>query len=100
MNNLDLKNKIKIGLEKIKSSEQKDWITERLIEPYLEKLALDQNGEKYSEFWIVTKHKLDKCYRIAYNQEVDMFGIVTLLDNNIEWFMGYYGTFDETINSL
>jgi hypothetical protein len=96
----EIKNRIKNELGKISEAHVKSWISERLIDPIHVKLALDSNGKNYESFWLVSTHKNDKGYRIAYDEKLKMFGIVTILENGIEWFMGCYGSFDETVNNL
>lgn len=87
-------------LPRVTSEGVRDWITARLIEPYLLRLSENSEGTRFAEFWMVTDHKDGKHYRIAYAPDDDRFGIVTSLTSGVEWYMGNYGTFKEAVENM
>lgn len=92
-----LKDQVQQGLGRVPAREFK-WAQARLIEPRQVTLALDPEGNKPSQFWLVIDHLgQDYGYRIAYYPNDDMFGLVASLKNGVEWYMGNYGSFEETL---
>ena len=78
----------------------RNWISERIVEPYPTQLPVDPEGQQIEEFWIVSDHKNGKHYRIAYSPDSDSFGIVTPLREDRDWYMGDYGTFKQAVEGL
>ena len=78
----------------------REWISARLIEPYVVKLAVDPDGKQIEDFWIVTDHKDGKHCRIAYSPDDNSFGIVNPLKSGVEWYMGDYGSFKEASEGI
>lgn len=92
-----IKDLVKQGLERV-SPEELEWVKLRLIEPRLVTLSLDPEGKKPAQFWLVTDHLGESYgYRIAYNPSDNKFGLVDTLSNDVEWYMGNYGTFEKTL---
>ena len=78
----------------------REWITERLSDPYILRLSENSEKTKLREFWIVTDHKGGKHYRIAYDANDDSFSIVTSLASGVDWYMGNYGSFREAVENM
>jgi hypothetical protein len=78
------------------------WVEEHLIVPRQVRLALDANGTSFKNLWLVTNHvgANDSSYRVAYDDETDAFGLECTLDSGVEWYMGNYGSFAETIENM
>jgi len=78
----------------------RDWIADRITEPYEAQIPVDPEGTQIEDFWIVTDHKGSQHYRIAYSTSDEAFGIVTTLESGQDWYMGDYGTFKEAAERL
>ena len=78
------------------------WVRDHLIEPKPVRLAIDSEGVTYEELWLVTDHvgKEDSSYRVVYDPSDDNFGLEMTAIEGIEWYMGAYGEFFETIESM
>ena len=80
----------------------RSWVEKHLIAPQQVPLALDPNGTSSKNFWLVTNHvgENDSSYRIAFNGETGAFGLECTLDSGVEWYMGDYGSFAETVQNM
>ena len=78
------------------------WVNEHLISPREIKLAIDSGGNEYSEYWLVTDNigKSDSSYRVVYDESQNEFGLECTLQNGLNWLMGIYGTFSESIKNM
>jgi len=80
----------------------RSWVAAHLIVPRQVRFALDPNGTAFKDLWLVTDHNgvNDSSYRIVYDQETDEFGLECTMDSGIEWYMGNYGSFAETVENM
>ena len=80
----------------------RSWVDEHLIAPRQTRFALDANGTSFKDLWLVTDHVgvHDSSYRIVYDDETDAFGLECTLDSGVEWYMGNYGSFAETVQNM
>jgi hypothetical protein len=80
----------------------RDWVRDHLIEPRLVRFAVDSDGLKYKDVWLVTDHvgSEDTSYRVVYDPSDGNFGLEMTTIDGIEWYMGPNGEFFETIESM
>jgi fatty-acid desaturase len=80
----------------------RSWVDNHLIAPREVRLSLDPHGQSFKTFWLVTDHSgtKDASYRVAYNDETNEFGLECTMDTDVEWYMGDYGSFAETIENM
>jgi hypothetical protein len=80
----------------------RSWICDHLIEPLQVELATETDGSSIKSLWLVTDHvgKNDSSCRVVYDEVEQVFGLELTLDTGVEWYMGAYGTFSETIKSM
>ncbi len=78
------------------------WVREHLIQPLQIRLATNPDGNSLKGFWLVTDHvgKEDSSYRIVYDEDEQAFGLESTLDTGVEWHMGNYGSFSETVENM
>lgn len=78
------------------------WVRTHLIEPRPVQLSVKQDGSSLQTFWLVTHHvgTNDSSYRIVYDENEQAFGLELTLDDGVEWYMGIYGTFAETVMNM
>jgi hypothetical protein len=62
----------------------------------------DGVGEKAYELWLVLEEdpKERKGYKIVFDHEQRLFGLATTQRNGPDVFLGFYGTFLETLESM
>jgi len=60
---------------------------------------MDIDGNRIRDIWVVTSNK-DVSYRVVFDPLTEQFGMEMTLDNGQNWYMGAYGTFRETIESI
>ena len=79
-----------------------DWLRVHLVEPRPIRLAADADGNTFNDLWIVTDHtgENDSSYRIVYDETNQVFGLESTLDTGVEWYMGSYGSFSETVENM
>ena len=79
-----------------------DWVRAHLIDPRPVRFSTDANGNTFKDLWLVTDHtgQEDSSYRIVYDENSQMFGLAVTLDSGVEWYMGSYGSFSETVESM
>jgi hypothetical protein len=65
-------------------------------------LAADAEGSSFKDLWLVTDHtgEKDSSYRIVYDEQSQMFGLEVTLDTDVKWYMGSYGSFANTVESM
>jgi hypothetical protein len=80
----------------------RSWLCDHLIEPRQVELATQADGSSTKSLWLVTDHigKNDSSYRVVYDEAKQVFGLEVTLDTGVELYMGAYGTFSETIESM
>ena len=78
------------------------WVHDHLIQPRQIRLSTDPHGNFFRDFWLVTDHvgKEDSSYRIVYDEAGQAFGLESTLDTGLQWYMGNYGTFSETVENM
>jgi len=93
---------IKNSLHKIDETIDLKWINKHLVDPTNIKLCTDLNNKIYREFWLVTDHmgEDDSAYRVVFDDQNNVFGLETTLDNGINWYMGDYGDFNEAVKHM
>lgn len=79
-----------------------NWLRSHLVEPRLTRLSTDPNGTSFKNLWLVTDHtgEQDSAYRIVFDGDNQVFGLESSLDTGVEWYMGSYGSFSETVESM
>ena len=80
----------------------REWATAHLIEPRPLRAAADPDGATSVDLWLVTddKGKDDASSRIVFDAASQSFGLVTVLDSGLVWYLGSYGTFADAVDSL
>lgn len=80
----------------------REWIKHHLIVPRKVRLAIASDGKERNEYWLVTDNVGidDTSYRVVYDDVEKSFGLVCTLESGIEWCMGLYGEFSETVENL
>jgi len=78
------------------------WAQRHLIEPRVVAVSLDPEGNRSGEVWLVTDDVgvEDSSCRIVYDLVSKAFGLECRMANQVSWYMGPIGTFDEAVNSL
>lgn len=58
--------------------------------------------EETDSCWLVTDHTgvQDSGYRVIYDEALDMFGLITELQDGRVYSLGFFGDFAETIDSM
>jgi hypothetical protein len=97
----ELQAKIAEGLS-VLAPHLKSWVNAHLIEPRLARLATDTDGTSFRHLWLVTNHtgEKDSSYRVVYDSEAQLFGLECTLASDVEWYMGSYGSFSETVQNM
>lgn len=96
-----IKNQVEENLPKL-SSQLREWAEKHLVTPRPIKLSLDENGKTFETFWLVTDHVgfEDGNCRVVYDSKNKSFGLECTLENGVNWYMGGYGDFAETIENM
>lgn len=96
-----IKMKIAEGLA-VLAPDLQDWLRAHLIEPRPIRFSADADGNTFKDLWLVTDHteEKDSQYRIVYDEVDQMFGLESTLDTGVEWYMGSYGSFLETVQNM
>jgi hypothetical protein len=97
----DLRGKVKEGLTLLPPHLQ-SWVGAHLIEPRRLQLSTDLQGTSFKHLWLVRNHtgENDSSYRIVYDNDTQLFGLECTLESGVEWYMGKYGSFCETVQSM
>jgi hypothetical protein len=92
---------VQAGLSKLRPS-IKQWVQTHLVHPRLISLSLDPDASSFKEVWLVTDHtgEQDSSYRIVYDSDSELFGLECTLESGVEWYMGNYGSFSQTVESM
>lgn len=101
----NLKQFIKIRINETISNlprHQKEWVTKHLVDPKLIKVSPNTEGEYTEEVIQITGDGdiLETPYYVYYDETINAFGLICILENNFKWKMGIYGEFSETIEKL
>jgi hypothetical protein len=96
-----IKTKVAEGLA-IVAPHLQEWVRTHLVEPRKIRISLDPDGNSLKDLWLVTDHvgEKDASCRIVYDESNQMFGLESKLDSGVEWYMGSYGSFSETVESM
>ncbi len=78
------------------------WVCAHLMQPRQIRLSTDLHGNSFKDFWLVTDHVgiEDSSSRIVYDEDEQAFGLEVTLDTGVEWYMGSYGSFSETVENM
>ena len=78
------------------------WVESHRITPHQVTMSLNDDGTDEITLWLVTENigENDSASRIVFDEIKDSFGLVMALQNDIQWFMGHYGGFAETVNAM
>ena len=78
------------------------WVKTHLIQPRPIRLFRNTEGTSPRDLWLVTDHngEHDSSYRIVYDDRDQVFGLECTLDSGVEWYMGDYGSFSETVENM
>ncbi len=96
-----IKTKIAEGLA-VLAPHLQDWLRTHLVTPRPIRFSVDADGNSFKELWLVTDHtgEKDSSYRVVYDENNQMFGLESTLDTGVEWYMGSYGSFSETVENM
>ena len=80
----------------------REWAEAHLVPPTKQIFAMDTDGRSEKEFWLITDHNgtNDSGYRVVFDDEKQLFGLETTLQNKIAWYMGLYGSFQEAVENM
>lgn len=78
------------------------WAEAHLANPRLHMFSEKIDGTKPIKLWLVTDNtgSEDSSLRVVFDPEEDKFGLEMELKDGTHWFMGLYGGFTETIESM
>ena len=78
------------------------WLEAHLTHPRELSVFSDSEGTRTVHVWLVTDHigDRDASYRVVYDAALRMFGLMTELDDGVQWYMGPYGSLVDTVESL
>jgi hypothetical protein len=78
------------------------WVNAHLVEPRRVRLATDVDGTSFKYLWLVTNHtgENDSNCRLVYDADAKLFGLECTLGSGVEWYMGNYGSFSETVQNM
>ncbi|SRR5216683_1947428 len=96
-----IKMKVAEGLA-VMAPHLQEWLRTHLIEPRPVRISADPNGNSMKDLWLVTDHvgEEDASCRIVYDEGNQEFGLETTLDSGVGWYMGSYGSFSDTVESM
>ena len=79
-----------------------DWLRVHLVPPRPIQVSVDLEGNSFKDLWLITDHtgEQDSSYRVVYDENNQMFGLESTLDTGVEWYMGSYGSFSETVENM
>jgi len=80
----------------------RNWAEQHLTIPRQVSFALSDDGTGEIRLWLVTDRtgKNDSSSRIVFDEIRGDFGLAMLLKNGVDWFMGFYGGFAETVDAI
>ena len=80
----------------------RSWVEAHRTRPTKISASTNPDGTQSVNVWLVTDHigKSDASSRIVYDPATEMFGLVTLLENTLLWYMGPYGCLVETVQAI
>lgn len=78
----------------------KDNIQDYFLEPYKDEYY-NANNEKFTLWTVLDSDPSDKqSYKIVYDEDENIFGLAMADPEGVKLFLGYYGTFMETLNDM
>ena len=79
-----------------------EWAETHLIPPSKQFFSVDLDSDCRKGLWLVTDHNgtNDSSYRIVFDDEMQMFGLETTMQDETAWYMGPYGSFQETVENM
>lgn len=97
----EIKMKVAEGLA-VLAPHLRDWLRDHLVDPYQIRFSVDTDGKSFRDLWLVTDHVggKDSSYRIVYDEIEQSFGLECTLESGVEWYMGIYGSFSETVENM
>ncbi len=80
----------------------RDWGKAHVINPRRITFCTNLETGETDSGWLVTDHigVQDSGYRVIYDEALDMFGLITELQDGRVYGLGFYGDFAETIDSM
>ena len=96
-----IREKVAAGLSKL-PNHLKTWGELHLIEPKRITVynSVKSCGQDFA--WLITDHNgiKDSGYRVVYNEELKMFGLIMNLTDGRIYCLGYSGDFDQAIEGM
>jgi hypothetical protein len=79
-----------------------EWFLAHRIPLRMVKLAKNTDGIEPEDFWMVTDHTRsgDNTFRIIYDDVEKEFGYECLMENDVSYFIGFYGDLKTTLIDL
>jgi hypothetical protein len=96
-----LKARVDEGLKHL-SSTLRGWAEAHMVEPREIAASLDPKGAQRELFWLVTDDVgvNDSGYRVVFDPRANTFGLVTIVDGGIVWYLGGYGDFNDAVENM
>jgi hypothetical protein len=96
-----IKTLVKTSLPKL-SPHLREWAEQHIIPPRQVSVALLDDGREIITLWLVTDHtgQHDSSSRVVFDDKKEKFGLEMTLANGVHWFMGLYGEFAKTVESM
>ena len=78
------------------------WFDAHRVSPREITVSADPDGARTLRVWLVTDHlgDSDASSRVVYDATTKMFGLVMELRTGLLWYMGPYGSFADTLESI
>jgi hypothetical protein len=100
-----IKQEIFEQIENVRNSidtKQMYWIFQHIIEPRKIKVTINPDSIIWKEVWLITDNLNEEVssYKIVFDEDANAFGLICTLESGIEWYMGVYGSFSDTIESM
>jgi len=82
--------------------QHREWTEQHLVVPRQMSLSISEDGQGEVTLWLVTDHigHRDSSSRVVFDAEQDKFGLEMTLANGVQWYMGLYGGFAKTVESM
>ncbi len=80
----------------------REWVTKHLAQPRKIEVLASINGHETIQVWLITDNvgHHDSAYRVVFDEQKDQFGLAVASANQDHWYMGSYGSFAETVDSM
>ena len=78
------------------------WFLDHLIEPVEIKIYDMNDTSKLRNLWRITADigRNDSDYRVVYSNSENQFGLEVVSDQNINFFLSFYGTLENTLENM